>query len=136
MRGFLDVVIDTSDVLAVLLREPSRSAVLSVTAGVTLVAPPTLEWEVGNALAAMFKRKRLALAVAVQVVNDFVALPIEPLPFSLELAVRLASQLDVYAYDAYMLACAQEHSLPLVTLDGGLRDSARRAGIALLEVAP
>ncbi len=54
----MDVVIDTSAVIAVILGEPERDALIDMTDGVQLMAPPSLHWEVGNALAAMFRRGR------------------------------------------------------------------------------
>lgn len=41
----------------------------------------------------------------------------------------------VYAYDAYLIVCAQQSRAPLLTLDRGLARSARRVGVTVLEVA-
>ena len=49
-------------------------------------------------------------------------------------ATRVASQYNLYAYDAYMLIAARRHQAPLLTLDGGLEEAARKSGIDILEV--
>jgi predicted nucleic acid-binding protein len=51
-------------------------------------------------------------------------------------ALDLSHRLGIYAYDAYLIACGLQYRSPVLTLDGGLRDAARRVGIEVLEVAP
>jgi len=51
----------------------------------------------------------------------------------LEAAVELSARFNLYAYDAYMIVCAQHLSAPLLTLDGGLRLAARTAGVIVEE---
>ena len=54
-----NIVIDTSAILAVLLAEPEKLAVVEATMGRVLCAPASLRWEVGNAAKAGVKRRRL-----------------------------------------------------------------------------
>jgi predicted nucleic acid-binding protein len=54
-----NIVIDTSAILAVLLAEPERQAVVEASMGSVLCAPASLRWEVGNAATAGVKRRRL-----------------------------------------------------------------------------
>jgi len=49
----MELVVDTSAIIAVLVREPLRAALIDVTAGADLLAPPSVHWEVGNAFSAM-----------------------------------------------------------------------------------
>lgn len=49
-------------------------------------------------------------------------------------ALELADQLNIYAYDAYFVACALSENLPLLTLDGGLSYAAKAAGVTGVEV--
>ena len=49
--------------------------------------------------------------------------------------MALAARLDIYAYDAYFIACALKLDVPLLTLDGGLSRSANLAGVHVMEVA-
>ena len=52
----------------------------------------------------------------------------------LKQAVELSARLNVYAYDAYVLACAMNQGAPLLTLDGGLKERARELKLDVLEV--
>jgi predicted nucleic acid-binding protein len=49
-------------------------------------------------------------------------------------ALRIALEMGLYAYDAYVLETARAERLPLVTLDGGLRRAADRLGLRCVEV--
>ena len=46
---------------------------------------------------------------------------------------RYDCRMGIYAYDAYVLACALNLRSPLITLDRSLAASARDAGIEILE---
>ena len=62
------------------------------------------------------------------------AIPIRFLDVDLERAIHVAAELSIYAYDAYLIVCAQQVGAPLLTLDRGLARSARRVGVTVLEV--
>ncbi len=130
----MQVVIDVSALLAVLLDEAHRQPVVAATAGVTLVAPASLPWELGNALSASLKRRRFPLATARAVIAGFERVPIRLLPVDLTRALELAQAHQLYAYDAYFLAACRSVRAPLLTLDRGLRAAATSANIALVEV--
>lgn len=53
---------------------------------------------------------------------------------SLADALTLADRLNIYADDAYMLACAQQQRCPLLSLDRGLLQAARSLGVEILQV--
>ena len=42
--------------------------------------------------------------------------------------------LGIYAYDAYMIACATKYRCPLLTLDRGLMRAAEQSGVEVMEV--
>ncbi len=69
------LVIDTSALLAVLLNEPARPALISATEGYGLVGAPTLPWEVGNALVAGFRRNRLSASQVRQAWASYQTVP-------------------------------------------------------------
>jgi len=126
-------VIDTAAVLAVLLEEPERPALLAATTGAVLFAPASLPWEVGNALVAAVRRRRLTAAQAEAGWTAYQTIPIRLLEVDIGRAMALATERGLYAYDAYMLELARNRGLPLLTLDAKLSDAARLAGIALVE---
>ncbi len=132
----MDIVIDTSVVIAVVVNEPSKPALIAHTTGAMLLAPASIHWEIGNAFSAMFKRQRITLAQARQAVTAYRRIPLRLVDVDLARALALADQLNIYAYDAYVLTCALDLKSPLLTLDGGLRRVAAVAGIRALEVNP
>ena len=130
----MDLVVDTSAVLAVLLEEPEREVLVRLTAGATLCIPPSVPWEVGNALSALVRRRRLTRAHARRVVRSFEAIPVETVGIDLERAVDLAGAHNLYAYDGYLLEAARTRRAPLLTLDRALRRAAERIGLGIVEV--
>lgn len=128
------LVVDTSAILAVLLNEPSKEALIALTAEAELAAPVALHWEIGNALSALLKRKRLTLNEARQVIREYKLIPLRLLDVGLDDSLVIAAKYEIYAYDAYFVACAQHLSAPLITLDSGLMAAARASNIAVVEV--
>ena len=51
-------------------------------------------------------------------------------------SLELAQRLNLYAYDAYVLACALNSQSPLLTLDRKLAVAASSVGVRILEVEP
>lgn len=130
----MDIVIDTSALLAVIVGEPERDRIVGLTSGHSLIGPGAIQWEVGNAFSAMLKQRRLTIAEAQAGLRIFHDVPLRFLKVDMSNALSLASQMGLYAYDAYFLDCATRYSAPLLTLDHGLRKAARNIGIKLLEV--
>lgn len=124
-------VADASAVLAVLLDESSASEVRETTQNSELIAPGSLSWEVGNALVLGMREGRLTLEMATAVLREFETIPLRTVPLDQAKALEIAEDEEIYAYDAYMLACAHRHSSPLLSLDLALRSIARRRGVAL-----
>lgn len=58
----------------------------------------------------------------------------EIVEIDLKEAVRLAGKCNIYAYDAYILQCAIEQCLPLISLDKNLISIAKREGIQVIKV--
>lgn len=128
-------VIDTTALIAVLVGEAGRNALIAVTVGVELLAPASVHWEVGNALSALLKRKRVTLAQAQRALAAYAAIPIRFLEVDLVVALEIAAEQNLYAYDAYLLTCALAQRAPLLTLDHGLQRAATAAGVQLVEVS-
>ncbi|MFA5203818.1 MAG: type II toxin-antitoxin system VapC family toxin [Lentisphaeria bacterium] len=130
----MDIVIDVSAILAVIIGEPERDRVVEFTAGHTLVGPGSIPWEIGNAFSSMLKQHRVSLEAAKNGLAIFKSIPIRLLTVNLENAVSIAHATNLYAYDAYFLDCATRHAAPLLTLDRPLRRAAETIGIRILEV--
>lgn len=130
----MELVVDTSVLLAVVTHEPTRPRLIELTVGAHLLAPASVPWEVGNACSAMLKRRRATLDQIQQVIQAYQVIPVRYVEIDLAHAVTVAAQYDLYAYDAYLLVCALDYKIPLLTLDGGLRYAAQRAGVTTMEV--
>jgi predicted nucleic acid-binding protein len=130
----MEIVIDTSAILAVIAEQPEKADLIRLTCGAILVAPASVHWEIGNAMSAMFKRRTIGIKDALQLLEAYAAIPIRMAEVGLKQAVELSAKLNIYAYDAYILACAINERAPLLTLDGGLRERARELKLDVLEV--
>ena len=130
----MEIVIDTSALLAVVAMEPERAELIRVTRGAVLVAPSSVHWEIGNALSAMFKRKAIELNEALKVLDGYAAIPLRLVDPSLRQAVQLCRELNVYAYDAYVIACAINQRAPILSLDNVLNERARSLKLDVIEV--
>jgi predicted nucleic acid-binding protein len=130
----MEIVIDTSALLAVVGEQPEKTELIRLTRGAALVAPASVHWEVGNALSAMFKRKAIDLDAALGMLDAYAAIPIRLIDVALKQAVELSARLNVYAYEAYVIACALNQRAPILTLDRGLIERARELKLDVLEV--
>lgn len=128
------IVVDASTVLAVVMNEPEKTAIISATRESILMAPGCLPWEVGNAFSAMLKRGRLDIEVALAGLGVFECIPIQESAVDLKAALRLAEKHNIYAYDAYYLELAMRGSMPLLTLDERMAAVGKKEGIKLKEV--
>jgi len=130
----MDIVVDTSVIIAVIANEPQRGMLIERTRGAGLLAPPSVHWEIGNAFSAMLKRKRVTLAETLKAVEAYRRIPIRYAEVELEEALKVAGEADIYAYDAYLIRCAQKYGAPLMTLDGELERVARGLGVEVVAV--
>jgi predicted nucleic acid-binding protein len=130
----MTITIDTSALLAVLFNEQHKPFIVEAARGHDLLAPASLDAEVGNALSAMFRRSRLSLKDAEQVLDQFAGIPIRRTSLRLAEAARLAHDLNIYAYDAYVLDCARQYRTPLLSLDQQLINSAKKLELDVTEV--
>ena len=130
----MNIVVDTSVIIAVVTNEQHKAQLVGVSKGADLIAPSSLHWEIGNAFSAMIKRKRIDLRQARQALRAYGRIPIQFSDIDLERSLELAANLNLYAYDAYIIQCALNHRSPVLTLDRRLVRSAKRAGAAAIEV--
>jgi predicted nucleic acid-binding protein len=130
----MDIVIDASAILAVIVGEPERERIAEMTIGHSLSAPGSIPWEIGNAFSSMMKQKRLNLKEARQGLTIFQSIPIRYLPVNFENAISIANENNLYAYDAYFIDCASRYAAPLLTLDRKLKRVAEEIGIEVIEV--
>jgi predicted nucleic acid-binding protein len=124
----------TSALIAVIGNETSKDKIVQITAGYLLYAPVSVHWEIGNAFSAMFKRQKTDIALVKLALKAYQEIPVRFIEVSLEAALKLSYSQKIYAYDAYLIQCAQQTSTPLLTLDKSLKMVAKKIGIHILEV--
>ncbi len=130
----MDLIIDTSALLAVILAEPERDKIVELTSGHSLMGPGSIPWEVGNAFSAMLKQRRLELSQVRRGLEIFQSIPIRFMRVDFSNSLAIADKTKMYAYDAYFLDCALRRAAPLLTLDGALFRAGRRLGVEMVEV--
>lgn len=130
----ITIIIDTSALLAVVLNEASRPALIAATEGASLVGAPSLPWEVGNALIAGVRRRRIANEIVATAWASYLQVPVRLTQVDIPRALETAAALGLYAYDAYVLEVARTERAPLLTLDGALARAARSIDVSVVEL--
>ena len=130
----MSVIVDTSILIAVITHEPHRNRILEITSGKELIAPRSVFWEIGNAFSAMLKKRRITLEESLACIKSYRKIAIHMVDIDLESALEISERQNIYAYDAYLIACAQRFKFPLITLDKGLLLAARKERVSLMEV--
>ncbi len=131
----MDIVVDASTIIAVIANEPEKPAVVSLTTGADLIAPISVHFEIGNAFSVMLKRHRVTIHQCQAALDAYEHIPIRLLDIELGASLQIAAQLGVYAYDAYLIRCAERYRAPILTLDRALRQHAQLYGVQVLEIA-
>lgn len=128
------ITIDTSILLAILLGESTRKSIIERTHDANLIAPASLDAEIGNAFSAQLKRGRLSVEQAKLAIQSYRNIPIRHIPLRLEEALALSGRFSIYAYDAYVLDTAVSKSTPLMTLDQRMIDVAKTLNITVIDL--
>lgn len=129
----MSVTIDTSALLAVLLDESHKPELVRLTQQEDLIAPQSLDAELGNAVSTMLKRSRISLADSKEVMKLFEQIPVRRTSIRLSEAIQISDKLNIYAFEAYFLDCCLQYQSPLLTLDEKQKKHARTIGISILE---
>jgi len=130
----MDIVVDTSAIIAVIANGPEKEALVELTTGADLIAPRSVHWEIGNAFSAMLRGERIKVEQAIQAVKLYQQIPIRFVDVELEETLRIADALGIYAYDAYLIRCALKYRAPLISLDRNLVHAAKEVKVKVMEV--
>jgi predicted nucleic acid-binding protein len=107
--------------MAVILNEPSRNAVITLTENATILSAEVISFEIGNALINLFKKRKITEEELLAAYGNYTTIPIEDIEVDIEKALNIACKYKIYAYDAYYLEVAQRLRLPLITFDGSMK---------------
>ena len=129
----MKIIADTNTFLAVALEEPEKTRIIRLTVGHDLVAPEVLPFEIGNALTAMVKKRILETNELTSAWDIVQAIPVELRRIDIRSALEIASQFNIYAYDAYFIECAINLRCPLLTLDRRMKIVGQNVGIHIWE---
>ena len=129
----MKVIADTNTFIAVALNEPEKDMIIRLTEGYDLVAPEVLPFEIGNALTTMMKKNALKTDEVVFTWDMVQHIPVELRRIDIRAALNIATECNIYAYDAYFLECALNLRSPLLTLDRRMKEIAQKIGIQVME---
>jgi len=130
----MSILVDANVYLAVILDEPEKQSIINLTLNCELVSPLVLPYEIGNALSAMFKRNRLTKAQIIECFDIYNKIPVRLVDVDIKVALKIASDYNIYAYNAYYLEIARRLKFNLLSLDKKMISVASEMGIHLLEV--
>ncbi len=130
----MNIVVDTSILIAVIIGEKEKNKIIEITSGHTLIGPNSIEWEIGNAFSAMLKRNRITLETACKGIKLFQKIPINYVNSDFFNVLTLAKKYNMYAYDMYFIDCCIKYTVPLLTLDKKLSNIALKENINILEL--
>jgi predicted nucleic acid-binding protein len=128
----MEIVSDASAVLAVVLNENNRDWVIEKTAGLSILSPEVLPYEIGNALIELRKKGRLSEQDIIRAFGVSQEIAVRIVQIKVYEALKTAIRCNIYAYDAYYLQCCIENSLPLISLDGRMCEAAKSLGIKVV----
>ena len=131
----MDIIVDASVLIAVISNEPGKDALIGVTKNADLIAPFSVHWEIGNAFSAMLRRNRVTIHKALEAIEVYYQIPLRYVDVELEESLKIAGELGIFSYDAYLIRCALKYASPLISLDRNLIAIAKKLKISVIEVA-
>jgi len=131
----MDVLLDASAILAIILNEPNRDIAVKLTKGAMILAPEVISFEIGNALVNLYRKKKIAADELLEAYKNFAFIPLRIIKIDITEALKIACRYNIYAYDAYYLEIARRLNLPLITFDGPMKKVGLDLKINILEDA-
>lgn len=113
-------VVDASVAVEYLLRTPLGLTVAEMLESAVLLAPELLDAEALSVLRRAVLQGRLSEARAQQAVDDLVHWPVERIPHRALALLAWQYRQNLSAYDAFYVAAARAHDIPLLTADARL----------------
>jgi len=134
------IVIDTSSILRMAKDDEDGEAELKAITGKALIAPESVQWETVNALTQQVYKKHITQKQAESALWFTLNMDIEYVHVNRANAMNIAIKRRIMSYDAFVLQCAIEQKLPLLTSEkdvlGRMPHHARELGITLVELTP
>lgn len=128
----VEIVLDTSAIIAAIADEPDGDKVINLTENAILVCPNVISFEVANALTRMIRKRVVDKEKMNDLLKSFQKIPIKLFENDLEDVLEIAWSYKIYAYDAFFLNTAQSLNLPLLTFDDEMIAIGKELGINIL----
>lgn len=125
---------DANIFLSVILNEPEKFRIIELTQDSEIISSDVLPFEIGNALSAMNKQKKLSKDEIITCFSIFKQIPVRLIDTEVKSALEIAIKNNIYAYDAYYLEVAKRLKTPILTLDHKMIEVAGTMNITTLEV--
>jgi len=130
----MNMVIDTSAIIASLMRGPERDALAEAASGHVLIAPGFVRWEVCQALSVMIRQKGIDVVEARRGMEILDNIPLRYVEVDMAQVLSIASRMKGVAADAFLLETAIRYNAPLLTLDRSLGRAAESLGIDVVRL--
>ena len=129
----MNILLDACVIMAVLLEEPEKELVLELTKNSILIAPNVIDFEIGNALSKLYRRKIITEKDVYEAFSAYKQIPLHIKTVDINNSMRIFCKFSIYAYDAYYLEMASRLNLPLLTFDSNMKIVAEELKIKILE---
>ena len=130
----MNMVIDTSAIVASVLRGPERDLLAKAASGHALIAPGFIRWEVCNTFSVMVRQKGIDASEARRTMEILESIPVRYVDVDMTNVLTIASRLKGVAADAFFLEAALRYTAPLLTLDRSLGRAAESLGIEVVRL--
>jgi predicted nucleic acid-binding protein len=129
----MDILVDASVIISIVIDEPEKEKAIKLTKGCTLLSPVMIVYEIGNALSRLNKRRILDVAGIIEAYNVYKQIPLRMVEVDMESALKIACKYNIFAYDAYYLETARRLKLPLLTFDGPMKQIGYKLKLEMVE---
>jgi predicted nucleic acid-binding protein len=129
----MNVLLDASAIMAVILNEHNRDTVIMLTRNTTLLSPDVISFEIGNALVNLYRKQKITEDELLEAYRNYSLIPVRNIKIDIEKALKIACKYKIYAYDAYYLEIASRLKIPLITFDESMKKVAFHLKINVLE---
>lgn len=130
----MNMVIDTSAIIASVLRGPERDLLAKAASGHALIAPDFIRWEICNTFSVMVRQKGIDTPEALRTMEILDGIPLRYVDVDMANVLTIASRLKGVAADAFFLEAALRYNAPLLTLDRSLGRAAESLGIDVVRL--
>ena len=130
----MNMVIDTSAIIASVMRGHERDALAEAASGHVLIAPGFVRWEVCQVLSVMIRQKGIDVVEARRGMEILDNIPLRYVEVDMAQVLSIASRMKGVAADAFLLETAIRYNAPLLTLDRSLGRAAESLGIDVVRL--